>query len=144
MIKAEIPSVKKETLSVKTFRSKKSVTYLQCDNAYHPAEHPYCHNTIKDGEEYLVAICKFDDGYTMRYGYCEGCMRAEFSEEEVEKARSTKKTQAEDNRIQTLVDEIRRRLKTYDGNDKVGLAAMETALDEIISLAKGESKHDGT
>ena len=85
-----------------------------------------------------MAICKFD-GYMMRYDYCEGCMRAEFSEEEIEKARSTKKTQAEDNRIQTLVDEIRRRLKTYDGSDKAGLAAIETALDEIKSLAKGRN-----
>lgn len=134
MTKMEIPSVKKETRSVKTFKAKKNTTYLQCDNAYNP-EHPYCHNTIKDGEEYLVAICKFDDGYMMRYDYCEGCMRAKFSEEEIDKARPTKKTQAKENRVQTLVDEIRRRLKTYDGNDKEELAAMETVLDEIIALS---------
>jgi len=134
MEKKETLSVKKETLSVKTFRSKKNATYLQCDNAYNQ-EHPYCHNTIKDGEEYLMAICKFEGGYMMRYDYCEWCMRAKFSEDEIDKARGRKNAQAKDNKIQTLVDDIRLRLKTYDGNDKEGLSAIETALDEITSLA---------
>lgn len=114
--------------------------YLQCDNAYN-SEHPYCHNTIKDGEEYLVEIYKLDDGCKMRYDYCKGCMRAKFSKEEIENARVVKKSQTKGARIQTLVDEIRRRLKTYNGNDKEGLAAMETALDEIVSIT---NEHSGS
>lgn len=135
MIKNEKPKIKNETLSVKTFKAKKNVTYLQCDNAYDAEHFPYCQNTIKDGQEYLMAIRKYDNGCTMRYDYCEGCMRAKFSEEEIKKARGVKNTKSKDNRIQTLVEDIRRRIKTYDGNDKEGLAEIETALDEIIALS---------
>ena len=62
-------------------------------------------------------------------------MRAKLSEEEIEKARGTKKSQTKENRIQTLVEDIRRRLKTYDGNDKAGMAAIESSLDEITALS---------
>lgn len=133
MTNKKTPNVKKETLSVKTFKAKKNTTYLQCDNAYDP-ERPYCHNTIKDGEEYLMAIYKFDDGCIMQYDYCEGCMREKFSEEKIEKARGAKKSQTKGARIQTIVDDIRRRLKTYNGSDPTGLAAMETALDKIVAI----------
>jgi hypothetical protein len=135
MTKKETLSVTKETLSVKTFRSKKNTTYMQCENAYNVERFPYCRNTIQDGQEYITRVLKFNDGYVLQRNYCEGCMRAEFSEEEIEKARPTKKTQVKENRIQTLVEDIRRRLKTYDGNDKSGLASIETALNEIIVIA---------
>lgn len=82
-------TVTKETLSVKTFKVNKKFAYLQCDNAYNP-ERPHCHNMIKDGDEYLTVIWTFDDGNKMRYDFCEGCMRAKLSEEEIEKARVTK------------------------------------------------------
>lgn len=135
MIKKETPIVKKETLSVRTFKAKKNFTYMQCENAYNVECFPYCKNTIQDGQEYITRVRKFNDGYTIQSYYCEGCMRAEFFDEEIEKARLTKKAQTKENRIQTLVDEIRSRLKTYDGNDKAELASIEMALDEIIALS---------
>lgn len=128
--------MKKETISVKTFKAKKNCTYqyMQCDNAYDAEHFPYCKNTIQDGQEYLMVIRKYDNGCTMRYDYCEGCMRAKFSEEEIEKARGRKSAQAKENRVQTLVDEIRSKLKTYDGNDKEVLSTIETSLDEIVAI----------
>lgn len=132
-------TVKKETLSVKTFKAKKNFTYLQCDNAYHP-EHPYCHNTIKDGDEYLTAIRKFDTGDIMRYDFCEGCMRAKLSEEEIEKERVTKGTQTKAARVQTLVNEIRTGLKAYERYDPIGWAPIEAGLDEIVRIIKERGK----
>lgn len=130
-------TVKKETRSVKTFKANKNFTYLQCDNAYNP-ERPYCHNMIKDGDEYLTVLRKFDTGDIMRYDFCEGCMRAKLSEEEIEKIRVQKKTQTKAARIKTLVNEVRNGLAAYDGYNLKGLEAMENALDEIVRIAKGE------
>jgi hypothetical protein len=44
------------------------------------------------------------------------------------------------NGIIPVVDEIRCKLKTYDGSDKAELAAMETALDEIVAFT---NEHTG-
>lgn len=138
----ETSIVKKETSSVRTFKAKKNdlYKYIQCDNAYDP-KRPYCHNTIKDGDEYLTVICKFDTGDIMRYDYCEGCMRAKLSEEEIEKIRVPKKTQTKTTRIQTLIKEVRNKLEAYDGHDLKGLEAIETTLDEIVRITKGR-RHD--
>lgn len=131
MTKTKTPVVKKETVSVKTFKAGKNATYLQCSNAYSP-EHPHCQNTIEDGEEYLVSVCTFEDGYILQDYYCEGCVRANKRlEVEFEKAHDAKPSETKGSRILTLVDDIRLRLKTYDGNDKIALKAIETALDEI-------------
>ena len=121
MTKTKTPVVKKETISVKTFKAGKNATYLHCSNAYSP-EHPHCHNTIKDGEEYLVSVCTFEDGYILQDYYCEGCVRDnKHLEAEFEKAHDAK---PKGSRIRELVDDIRLRLKTYDGNDKVSLKAI--------------------
>lgn len=134
MTKTKTPVVKKETISVKTFKAGKNATYLQCSNAYSP-EHPHCHNTIKDGEEYLVSVCTFEDGYILQECYCEGCVRDnKHLEVEFEKAHDAKPSKPKGNRIRELVDDIRIRLKTYDGNDKISLKAIETALDEILRI----------
>ena len=134
MTKTKTPVVKKETISVKTFKAGKNTTYLQCGNAYRP-EHPHCHNTIKDGEEYIVSVCTFDDGYTIQDYYCEGCVRADkHLEWEFEKAHDAKPSKPKVHRIQDLVEEIRLRLKTYDGNDKMVLKDIETTLDEILRI----------
>lgn len=131
MTKTKTPVVKKETISVKTFKAGKNATYLQCSNAYSP-EHPHCHNTIEDGEEYLVSVCAFENGYILQDYYCEGCVRDnKHLEVEFEKAHDAKPSKPKGSRILTLVDDIRLRLKTYDGNDKISLKAIETALDEI-------------
>ena len=131
MTKTKTPVVKKETISVKTFKAGKNATYLQCSNAYSP-EHPHCHNTIEDGEEYLVSVCTFEDGYILQDYYCEGCVHANKQlEVEFEKAHDARPSKPKVSRILTLVDDIRLRLKTYDGNDKISLKAIETALDEI-------------
>ena len=131
MTKTKTPVVKKETISVKTFKAGKNATYLQCSNAYSP-EHPHCHNTIEDGEEYLVSVYTFEDGYILQEYYCEGCVRDnKHLEVEFEKAHDSKPSKLKGSRILTLVDDIRLRLKTYDGNDKISLKAIETALDEI-------------
>ena len=137
MTKTKTPVVKKETISVKTFKAGKNATYLQCSNAYSP-EHPHCHNTIKDGEEYLVSVCTFDNGYTIQDYYCGGCVRAnKHLEEEFEKERGAKPSETKVSRILTLVDDIRLRLKTYDGNDKIALKDIETSLDEISRIENG-------
>ena len=137
MTKTKTPVVKKETISVKTFKAGKNATCLQCSNAYSP-EHPHCHNTIKDGEEYLVSVCTFEDGYILQDYYCEGCVRDnKHLEAEFEKARGGKPSKPKGNRIRELVDDIRIRLKTYDGNDKRSLKAIETALDEILRIENG-------
>ena len=134
MTKTKIPVVKKETICVKTFKAGKNSTYLQCSNAYSP-EHPHCHNTIKDGEEYLVSVCTFEDGYILQDYYCEGCVRDnKHLEAEFEKAHDAK---PKGSRIRELVDDIRLRLKTYDGNDKRSLKSIETALDEILRIENG-------
>lgn len=131
MTKTKTPVVRKETISVKTFKSGKNATYLQCSNAYSP-EHPHCHNTIEDGEEYLVSVCTFENGYILQDYYCEGCVHAnKHLEAEFEKAHDARPSKPKGSRILTLVDDIRNRLKTYDGNDKISLKAIETALDEI-------------
>ena len=137
MTKTKIPVVKKETICVKTFKAGKNSTYLQCSNAYSP-EHPHCHSTIKDGEAYLVSVCTFDNGYTIQDYYCEGCVRAnKHLEVEFEKAHDAKPSKPKGNRIRDLVDDIRLRLKAYDGNDKRALKDMETALDEILRIEIG-------
>ena len=137
MTKTKTPVVKKETISVKTFKAGKNATCLQCSNAYSP-EHPHCHNTIKDGEEYLVSVCTFEDGYILQDYYCEGCVRDnKHLEAEFEKARDAKPSKPKGNRIRELVDDIRNRLKTYDGNDKRALKDIETALDEILRIENG-------
>ena len=46
MTKTKTPVVKKETISVKTFKAGKTATYLQCSNAYSP-EHPHCTIRLK-------------------------------------------------------------------------------------------------
>lgn len=130
--------VKKETRSVRTFKVNKNskYQYMQCDNAYNP-ERPFCHNTIKDGDEYLTVILTFDDGYKMRYDFCEGCMHAKLSEEEIENARGNKR-QTKNTRIQTLVNEIRNRLETYYVSDKTALAEIEAKLEEIVNISNGK------
>lgn len=134
-------SVKRETFCVKTFKAKRNDTYkyLQCENAYNP-ELPHCHNTIKDGDEYLTVLYEFDDGCKMLYDFCEGCMRAKLSEEEIEKLREAKgtKTKTKAVSVQALVNEIRSMLTAYDGHDLKGLEAMENALDEIVRITKGK------
>ena len=101
-------------------------------------EHPHCHNTIEDGEEYLVSVCTFEGGYILQDYYCEGCVRAnKHLEAEFEKAHDAKPSKPKGNRIRDLVDDIRLRLKAYDGNDKRALKDMETALDEILRIEIG-------
>ena len=137
MTKTKTPVVKKETISVKTFKAGKTATYLQCSNAYSP-EHPHCHNTIKDGEECLVSVCTFKDGYILQDYYCEGCVRDnKHLEVEFEKAPDARPSKPKGSRIRELVDDIRNRLKTYDGNDKRVLKGIETALDELLRIENG-------
>ena len=137
MTKTKTPVVKKETISVKTFKAGKNSTYLQCSNAYSP-EHPHCHNTIEDGEEYLVSVCTFENGYILQDYYCEGCVRDnKHLEVEFEKAHDAWPSKPKGNRIRDLVDDIPLRLKAYDGNDKRALKDMETALDEILRIEIG-------
>ena len=56
---------------------------------------------------------------------------------EFEKAHDAKPSKPKGNRIRDLVDDIRLRLKAYDGNDKRALKDMETALDEILRIEIG-------
>ena len=82
-----------------------------------------------------MSVCTFDNRYTIQDYYCEGCVRAnKHLEVEFEKAHDAKPSKPKGNRIRELVDDIRIRLKTYDGNDKRSLKAIETALDEILRI----------
>ena len=66
------------------------------------------------------------------------CVRAnKHLEVEFEKAHDAKPSKPKGNRIRELVDDIRIRLKTYDGNDKRSLKSIETALDEILRIENG-------
>ena len=56
---------------------------------------------------------------------------------EFEKAHEAKPSKPKGSRIRELVDDIRIRIKTYDGNDKRALKDMETALDEILRIEIG-------
>lgn len=131
-------AVKKETRRVRKFKANKNgaYQYIQCDNAYSP-ERPYCHNTIKDGDEYLTVILKLEDGCEMRYDFCEGCMHAKLSEEEIENARENKR-QTKNARIQTLVNEIHQRIEKYVVGNPNALAEIEEALDEIVNISNGK------
>ena len=58
-------------------------------------------------------------------------------EVEFEKAHDARPSKPKGSRVRELVDDIRNRLKTYDGNDKRVLKGIETALDELLRIENG-------